>query len=40
MKSSNKKIESNYFRNKHSKEMRKILKNKGIVVNAKSICNS
>lgn len=40
MKVSNKKRESKSFRNKHSKDMRRLLKNKRIKVNAKSICLS
>ena len=35
-----KKLIPKHIRNKHAKEMRKLLKNKGIKVNAKSICLS
>lgn len=40
MKTSNKKLKPKNIRNKHAKEMRELLKNKKIKVNAKVICLS
>ena len=39
-KTKKKKLTAKKIRNKHAKEMRKLLKNKRILVNAKSICLS
>ncbi len=40
MRASNKKLTPKNIRNKHAKDMRETLKNKGTKVNAKSICLS